>query len=122
MWTLLDTLSAIAKETSRSVPQVSLKWLLQKPRVDTVVIGARTLAQLEDNCGAGQAWELSQEQMKRLDDCSAPSVPCTWGSLPEGPGGGRCSPPPLTLAPLLAPPTDPYEMVWRCQAGRQHAA
>jgi len=92
VWTLLDTLSAIAKETSRSVPQVSLKWLLQKPRVDTVVIGARTLAQLEDNCGAGQAWELSQEQMKRLDDCSAPSVPY------------------------------PYEMVWRCQAGRQHAA
>jgi aryl-alcohol dehydrogenase-like predicted oxidoreductase len=76
VWKLIETLQEIARETSRSVPQVSLKWLLQKSRVDTVVIGARTLAQLEDNCGAGLDWELTKEQMARLDDCSAPNVPC----------------------------------------------
>ena len=43
--------------------QVSLRWLLQKPYVPSVVIGARTVDQLVDNMGAGSGWELSTDEV-----------------------------------------------------------
>ncbi len=44
--------------------QVALRWLLQKPFVPSVVIGARTLEQLEDNMGAATGWELTAEEVR----------------------------------------------------------
>jgi aryl-alcohol dehydrogenase-like predicted oxidoreductase len=66
---IIDELQAIAQEVGRSVSQVSLNWVLQRPTVATLVIGARNVAQLRDNLGAVE-FKLSVEQMKRLDKVS----------------------------------------------------
>lgn len=48
----------------KTIPQVAIKWLLQKDVVPSVVIGANSLQQLEDNISAGHNWKLSKEQVK----------------------------------------------------------
>ncbi|CAH1789117.1 unnamed protein product [Owenia fusiformis] len=70
-WTLLDTIEAIAKEEGKTMAQVSLRWLLQKPSVASIVIGAKNEEQLTANVGASKGWCLSADQMNRLDDASA---------------------------------------------------
>jgi len=70
LYDIVDAMEAIAGETGRSVSQVALRWLLQRPTVATLVVGARNERQLRDNLGAVE-FELSAEQMKRLDDASA---------------------------------------------------
>ena len=65
-----DALEAISAECGRSVSQVSLNWLLQRPTVATLVVGARNEAQLRDNLGAVD-FTLTAEQMRRLDAASA---------------------------------------------------
>jgi len=67
---LVDVLRAIAKETGHSVPQIALAWVLRRPTVSTLVIGARNEAQLHDSLGAVNV-VLSQEHITRLDDASA---------------------------------------------------
>ena len=49
--------------SGKSVAQVALRWLLQKEIVSSVIIGAKTVQQLEDNMGAASGWELSQTQV-----------------------------------------------------------
>ncbi len=68
-WTVLDALFAVSEEAGKSPAQVALRWLLQKPGVTAPIVGARTLKHLETNLGAA-GWQLSAEQMKRLDDAS----------------------------------------------------
>lgn len=70
LFDVVDELAAIAAETQRSVPQVALNWLLRRPTVASVIIGARTPAQLADNLGA-VGWSLTAEQVARLDVVSA---------------------------------------------------
>ena len=48
----------------KTVPQVAIRWLLQKKSVPSVVIGVRTLAQLEDNMLAATGWELSKQEVR----------------------------------------------------------
>ena len=67
---VVDVLDAIAAETGKSVPQIALNWLLQRPTVSTLVIGARTEAQLRDNLGA-IGWSLTTDQIAKLDAASA---------------------------------------------------
>lgn len=69
-WTILDAVNAIAQESSASAAAVSLAWLLAKPQVASVIFGARSLAQLEDNLKAAEL-RLSPEQLRRLDEASA---------------------------------------------------
>lgn len=69
LYNVLDVVFEIAKETGKSVPQISLNWLLQRPTVSTVIIGARNEEQLLDNLGAAD-WQLTKEQMRRLDEAS----------------------------------------------------
>ncbi|WP_247890900.1 aldo/keto reductase [Azospirillum aestuarii] len=64
-----DTLDAVAAETGRSVPQVAIAWLLTRPTVSSVIIGARNEAQLRDNLGA-VGWKLEPGQIARLDAAS----------------------------------------------------
>ncbi len=71
---ILDTLAGIAKSRGVSIAQVSLNWVLRKPCVDTVVIGARNEQQLRDNLAAA-TWSLTGEEMARLDEASATPVP-----------------------------------------------
>jgi aryl-alcohol dehydrogenase-like predicted oxidoreductase len=67
---VVDELRAIAAETGRTVPQVALNWVLQRPTVATLIIGARNEAQLRDSLGAVE-FLLSPEDMQRLDTASA---------------------------------------------------
>lgn len=68
-YNLVDVLDAIAAETEKTVSQVALNWLLQRPTISTVIIGARNEEQLKQNLGAA-GWNLTPEQVKRLDIAS----------------------------------------------------
>jgi len=70
LYRVVDALDAIAEETGRSVPQIALNWLLQRPTVSSVIIGARNEEQLRQNLGA-VGWNLTAEQVARLDAASA---------------------------------------------------
>ena len=69
LYKVVDTLDIVAAETGKSVPQVALNWLLQRPTVATLIIGARDEQQLRDNLGA-IGWSLTKEQVARLDEAS----------------------------------------------------
>lgn len=66
---LIDVLDELAAETGKTVAQVALNWLLQRPTVSNVVIGARNEEQLKQNLGA-VGWNLNLEQVKKLDVAS----------------------------------------------------
>ncbi|MCU0503309.1 MAG: aldo/keto reductase, partial [Anaerolineae bacterium] len=70
VYRVVDALDTVALETGKSVPQVALNWLLRRPSVATLIIGARTEAQLRDNLGA-VGWALTSDQVARLDAASA---------------------------------------------------
>jgi len=70
-WKLMDQITAIGKEHNKTPSQVSIRWVLQKEVVPSVIIGAKSIQQLEDNMGAGTGWKLTDEQMKQLDELSA---------------------------------------------------
>lgn len=69
LFNVVDVLDAIAKETQKTIPQVALNWLLQKPTVCNIVVGARNEEQLKQNLGA-VGWNLSPEQLAKLDAIS----------------------------------------------------
>jgi aryl-alcohol dehydrogenase-like predicted oxidoreductase len=69
LYKVVDAIGAIAKETGKSVPQIALNWLLQRPTVSTVIIGARDEEQLKQNLAA-EGWNLSAEQVAKLDEAS----------------------------------------------------
>jgi len=70
LYRVVDALDAVGKEIGKSIPQVALNWLLQRPSVSSVIIGARNEEQLRQNLEA-VGWNLTPEQVKRLDDASA---------------------------------------------------
>jgi len=71
---IVDTLDAIATEAGKTIPQVALNWLFNRPTVATVIIGCRNEAQLRQNLGA-VGWNLTSEQIARLDKASE-VTPC----------------------------------------------
>lgn len=70
LYRVVDALDEIAAQTGKTVPQIALNWLLQRPTVATVVIGARNEEQLRQNLGA-VGWSLTPEQVAALDAASA---------------------------------------------------
>jgi aryl-alcohol dehydrogenase-like predicted oxidoreductase len=70
LYDVVDALDAIAKETGKTVPQIALNWLLQRPSVANVIVGARNEEQLRQNLGA-VGWSLTKEQVAKLDAASA---------------------------------------------------
>jgi aryl-alcohol dehydrogenase-like predicted oxidoreductase len=74
LFRVIDALDEIAAETGKSVPQLALNWLLQRPTVSSVLIGARNERQLRQNLGA-IGWTLTREQIARLDAASAVTPP-----------------------------------------------
>jgi aryl-alcohol dehydrogenase-like predicted oxidoreductase len=70
LYTVVDALDAVAAETGKTVPQVALNWLLQRPTVSSVILGARTEEQLRQNLAA-TGWNLSESQVVALDKASA---------------------------------------------------
>lgn len=69
LYRVVDALDDISSETGKTVPQVALNWLLQRPGVSSVVVGARNEEQLLQNLGA-IGWKLSTEQLAKLDTAS----------------------------------------------------
>jgi aryl-alcohol dehydrogenase-like predicted oxidoreductase len=74
LYRVVDVLDEVARETGKTVPQVAINWLLRRPTVATVIIGARNEEQLRENLGA-VGWALTPEQVARLDAVSARTPP-----------------------------------------------
>jgi len=75
IYRVVDAIDVIARETGKSVPQIALNWLLQRPTVATLVIGARNEEQLRQNLAA-VGWKLTPEQVATLDAVS--TVPLVY--------------------------------------------
>ncbi|MET0388090.1 MAG: aldo/keto reductase [Polyangiales bacterium] len=69
LYKVVDALEAVGKEVGKTVPQVALNWLLQRPTVSSLIIGARNEEQLKQNLGA-VGWQLTAAQVARLDEAS----------------------------------------------------
>jgi len=74
LYKIVDALDSLSAETGKTVPQLALNWLLRKPTISTVIIGARNEAQLRDNLAAA-SFALTTEQVARLDEASQSPVP-----------------------------------------------
>ncbi len=78
LYRTVDAMDAIAAETGKTHSQIALNWLLQRPTVDNIIIGARNEEQLRQNLGA-VGWNLTLEQVKKLDEATAvPPVYPYW--------------------------------------------
>ncbi len=91
LYRVVDALDEVAEQTNKTVPQVAINWLLRRPSVATVIIGARNEEQLRQNLGA-VGWELTAEQIATLDAASGvtPAYPY-WHQL----GFAERNPPPV---------------------------
>jgi aryl-alcohol dehydrogenase-like predicted oxidoreductase len=69
LYKVVDALDEVARETGRSVPQIALNWLLQRPTIASVIVGARNEEQLRQNLAAAD-WKLTTEQVAKLDAAS----------------------------------------------------
>ncbi|MEG8017195.1 aldo/keto reductase [Sphingomonas sp. LR55] len=85
LYRVIDALEAVAADIGKTVPQVAINWLLRRPTVASVIIGARTEEQLRDNLGA-VGWALSADQVATLDAASdvLPPYPHTPYRQQEG--------------------------------------
>src|SRR6202000_2063868 len=70
LYRVVDALDEVARETNKTVPQIALNWLLQRPTVSSIILGARNEETLKQNLGA-EGWNLTTEQGAKLDKASA---------------------------------------------------
>ena len=73
LYSVVDAIDEVAAECEKSVAQIALNWVLQRPTVSTVIVGARNEEQLRQNLGA-VGWKLTPEQIAKLDAASARTV------------------------------------------------
>lgn len=99
LYRVVDALDEIAAETGRTIPQIALNWLLQRPTVSTVLIGARNEQQLQQNLGA-VGWNLTPAQVARLDAASYVTPPYPYYPYWNGMFAER-NPPPVTASPAM---------------------
>ncbi|NPD69142.1 aldo/keto reductase [Lichenicola cladoniae] len=92
LYRVVDALEAVAEETGRTVPQVALNWLTQRPTVSSVIIGARNEEQLRQNLGA-VGWALTLDQMRALDEASTVTAPYPYFPYLRQEGFARLNPP-----------------------------
>jgi aryl-alcohol dehydrogenase-like predicted oxidoreductase len=92
LYRVVDALDEVAAETGRAVPQVALNWLLRRPTVASVLIGARDEDQLRQNLGA-VGWELTPDQVARLDAASTRTAPYPYFPYRRQEGFARLNPP-----------------------------
>ena len=100
LFRIVDALDIVAEETGKSIPQIAINWLLQRPTVSTVLIGARNEEQLRQNPGA-IGWQLSADQIARLDAASAMEAPYPYYPYWRGQFSER-SPLPVQAFPPFA--------------------
>jgi aryl-alcohol dehydrogenase-like predicted oxidoreductase len=90
-YNIVDVLNEIVAETEKSMAQVAINWLLQRPTVANIIIGARNEEQLKENLGS-VGWSLTSEQIGRLDNVSAvPPIYPYWHQRQNT----RLNPPPV---------------------------
>jgi aryl-alcohol dehydrogenase-like predicted oxidoreductase len=75
LYKVVAAIDEVAKETGKTVPQIALNWLLRRPTVSTLIVGARNEEQLKQNLGS-IGWELTKDQIAKLD--AASEVPLTY--------------------------------------------
>jgi aryl-alcohol dehydrogenase-like predicted oxidoreductase len=92
LFRIVDVLDGIWEETGKSIPQITINWLLQRPTVSSVIIGARNEEQLRQNLGA-VGWALTPDQMARLDAVSAVTAPYPYFPYYRQEGFARLNPP-----------------------------
>ncbi|WP_329395950.1 aldo/keto reductase [Streptomyces melanogenes] len=92
LYRVVDTLDELAEETGRTIPQIALNWLLRRPTVSSVIIGARNEEQLRQNLGA-LGWALTPEQVARLDAASGRTAPYPYFPYERQEGFARLNPP-----------------------------
>jgi aryl-alcohol dehydrogenase-like predicted oxidoreductase len=93
LYRVIDALDEVAQETGKTIAQIALNWLLQRPTVSTVLIGARNDAQLLENLGS-VGWNLTADQVTRLDAASRVTPPYPYYPYWNGQFAER-SPPPV---------------------------
>ena len=79
-WQIIDALNQVSSECGKSPSQVALNWLLQQPGVTAPIIGARTLAQLEENLGS-VGWSLNAEHAAKLNAASEIPLPSPYNFI-----------------------------------------
>ena len=92
LYRVIDALEAVAAETGKTVPQIAINWLLRRPTVSSVIIGARNEEQLRQNLGA-VGWALSDEQIAALDAASDVLPPYPHTPYRQQEGFARLNPP-----------------------------
>src|ERR1700727_3941198 len=65
LYKVVDAIDEIAKETGKTVPQIALNWVLRRPSVSTIIIGARNEEQLKQKLGGG-GWQLTPDRIAKL--------------------------------------------------------
>jgi aryl-alcohol dehydrogenase-like predicted oxidoreductase len=75
LYKVVDAIEEVGKETGKSVPQIALNWLLHRPTVSSIIIGARDEEQLKHNLGA-IGWNLTPAQIDKLD--AASNIPALY--------------------------------------------
>ena len=92
LYAIVDVLEDIAEETGKTVPQVAIAWLLSRPTVSSVIVGARNEEQLRQNLGA-TGWTLTADQIARLSAASAVEAPYPHFPYHRQEGFARLDPP-----------------------------
>ncbi|HEV7323206.1 MAG TPA: aldo/keto reductase [Ensifer sp.] len=92
LYDVVDVLDQLAEETGKTIPQIAINWLLQRPTVSSVIIGARNEEQLRQNLGA-VGWSLSSEQIARLDEASRTTPAYPYFPYYRQEGFARINPP-----------------------------
>ena len=92
LYRVVDALDEVAEETGKTVPQIAINWLLGRPTVSSVIIGARNEEQLRQNLGA-VGWSLTPEQVAKLDAASEVTAPYPYFPYRRQVGFARLNPP-----------------------------
>ncbi|WP_019170186.1 aldo/keto reductase [Pseudaminobacter salicylatoxidans] len=92
LYRVVDALDAIAQESGKTTPQIALNWLLQRPTVSSVIVGARNEEQLRQNLGA-VGWSLTSEEVAKLDEANTVTAPYPHFPYRRQEGFARLYPP-----------------------------
>lgn len=92
LFRVIDALDGVAEETGKTIPQIAINWLLRRPTVSSVIIGARNEEQLRQNLGA-VGWSLTPDQIAKLDAASATTAAYPYWPYRRQAGFARLNPP-----------------------------
>jgi aryl-alcohol dehydrogenase-like predicted oxidoreductase len=98
LFRVVDALEEVAQQTGKTVPQIAINWLLNRPTVSSVIIGARNEAQLRDNLGS-TGWTLTTDHMAMLDTASTKIAPYPYYPYHRQEGFAQLNPPLATSRP-----------------------